>query len=120
MRRSCGCVTRRTHDISAHVMRRIFPTDVDVDVDVESSYDAPRTPPPHRPFVLLNMVTSADGAFAVDGRTRPLSSPADQHVFHVLRAIPDVILVGAQTVRAEGYGPAQLSEDRRNHRVSRG
>ena len=99
-------------------MRCIFPGAGDL--DLESSYDADREARPHRPFVLVNMVASADGAFAVEGRTRALSSPADHQVFHLLRSIPDVILVGAQTVRAEGYGPPEVSEDRQRRRVARG
>jgi riboflavin-specific deaminase-like protein len=99
-------------------VRRVFPTAADL--DLESSYDADRPAGPLRPFVLVNMVASADGAFAVDGRTRALSSPADQQVFHLLRSVPDVILVGAQTVRAEHYGPPRLNEERQRRRVARG
>lgn len=99
-------------------MQRIFPV-VD-EVDIESSYDADRPASPRRPFVLVNMVASVDGAFAVDGRTRALSSPEDHEVFHLLRSVPDAILVGAQTVRAEGYGPARIREDRQARRVARG
>jgi riboflavin-specific deaminase-like protein len=101
-------------------VKRIFPTVADLDVDFESSYDADRPAHPQRPFVLVNMVTSVDAAFAEDGRTDGLSSPADQEVFHLLRGIPDAILVGAQTLRAEHYGPPRLSEDRQARRVARG
>ena len=99
-------------------MKRIFPTVEDL--DVEASYDADRPAHPQRPFLLVNMVASVDGAFAVDGRARALSSPADHQVFHLLRSIPDAILVGAQTVRAEHYGPPRVSEDRQARRVARG
>jgi len=90
------------------------------DVDVESSYDDVRSPQDRRPYVVLNMVSSADGAIAVEGRTKGMSSPADNVVFHLLRSIPDVILVGAQTVRAEGYGPPRVSAERQARRVARG
>lgn len=99
-------------------MKRLYPTADDV--DLESSYDAERPARPQRPFILVNMVASVDGAFAVDGRTRALSSSADHDVFHLLRSIPDAILVGAQTVRAERYGPARLSQDRQARRIARG
>jgi riboflavin biosynthesis pyrimidine reductase len=52
------------------------------------------------------MVTSADGAAYVDGRSTGLSSPDDKRIFGVLRALADVILVGAGTARAEEYRPA--------------
>ncbi len=99
-------------------MRDLHP-DVD-DVDVESSYDDVRLPREGRPYVLVNMVSSADGAFAVDGRTKDMSSPSDERVFHLLRSIPDVILAGAQTVRTEHYGPPRVSTARQARRVARG
>jgi riboflavin biosynthesis pyrimidine reductase/flavin reductase (DIM6/NTAB) family NADH-FMN oxidoreductase RutF len=99
-------------------MRRLHPEVGDV--DVESSYDDERQPRAERPYVLVNMVASVDGAFAVGGRTKEMSSPADKLVFHLLRSIPDVILVGAQTVRSERYGPPRVSEERQERRRSRG
>jgi riboflavin biosynthesis pyrimidine reductase len=65
---------------------------------------------PGRPWVLLNMVSSIDGATAVDGGSTALSDDDDRALFHVLRAVPDVILVGAGTVRAENYRPVSLPE----------
>jgi riboflavin-specific deaminase-like protein len=73
-----------------------------------------------RPYVAVNMVMSADGAIAVEGRTKDLSSDADRVVFHHLRSLADVILVGAQTVRDERYGPPRISEERQAERVARG
>ena len=54
-----------------------------------------------------NMVTSADGAVSIDGRSGGLSGPADRMLFTVLRSLADLILVGAGTVRAERYGPVR-------------
>lgn len=51
------------------------------------------------------MIASLDGATAVDGRSGGLSCPADSELLHALRATADVVMVGAATVRAEGYGP---------------
>ncbi|HLH84999.1 MAG TPA: pyrimidine reductase family protein [Trebonia sp.] len=58
-------------------------------------------------WLRANMVASADGAAFLDGRSGGLSSEADRRLFGVLRALADVILVGAGTARAEGYGPAK-------------
>ena len=70
-----------------------------------------------RGWVRANMVATLDGAASGgDGRSGSISAPADTAVFGVLRALADVILVGAGTVRAEGYGPAkprQAFADRR-------
>lgn len=59
--------------------------------------------PAEKPWVRANMVTSLDGSAVQDGRSGGLSSPADQRLFGLLRALADVVLVGAGTVRAEGY-----------------
>lgn len=57
-----------------------------------------------RPWVGLCMVTSIDGSTVVGGRSRSLSNPVDAAVLGQLRELADVVLVGAGTVRAEGYG----------------
>jgi riboflavin biosynthesis pyrimidine reductase len=56
------------------------------------------------------MVGSLDGAATVDGLSGGLSSPGDRRVFWALRALADVILVGAGTARAEGYHPTRTKE----------
>ena len=87
-------------------MRQLLPAPV-ADVDPAALYGrANRTQPGGRPWVLANMVASVDGQAAVEGRTSPLSGPADRSVFRLLRSVADVVLVGAGTVRIERYGPA--------------
>jgi riboflavin biosynthesis pyrimidine reductase len=68
----------------------------------------------------VNMVTSVDGAAAVDGRVGVLSGTADQVLLHELRLLCDVLLVGAGTIRAEGYGPIRLTEEQQQQRVAAG
>jgi riboflavin biosynthesis pyrimidine reductase len=53
--------------------------------------------------VELCMVTSLAGAVAVEGRSGPMSSPADRLVLATLRSAARLVLVGAGTVRAEDY-----------------
>ncbi|MBV9095386.1 MAG: pyrimidine reductase family protein [Streptosporangiaceae bacterium] len=65
--------------------------------------------PPGR-CLRANFVVSADGAATVNGVSAGLSSPADRRVFLLLRNLADVVVVGAGTVRAEGYGPARPSK----------
>ncbi len=81
-------------------------------------------------LVRADMVVSADGAAVVAGSSRPLSTPADREVFRALRALSDVVLVGAGTARAERYGggpdrrpgvaAVPLSREHRAWRVERG
>jgi riboflavin biosynthesis pyrimidine reductase len=62
---------------------------------------------PRERWLRANMVSSADGAGFLDGRSGGLSSAADRRLFGLLRALADVVLVGAGTARTEGYGPAK-------------
>ena len=70
-----------------------------------------RPAPAGRPYVLSNMIESADGATALDGVSGGLGGPADQAVFGALRAIADMILVGSATVDAEDYRPPGPGSD---------
>ena len=71
--------------------------------------------------VRANMVASVDGATAGhDGRSGTLGTPADRRVFAVLRALADVVLVGAGTVRAEGYRDLPVASHLREARAAAG
>ena len=59
--------------------------------------------------VRVNFITSLDGAATVDGLSGGLGNEDDKLVFDTLRLLSDVIVVGAGTVRAEGYGGIRLS-----------
>ncbi|MFQ5523109.1 MAG: dihydrofolate reductase family protein [Acidimicrobiia bacterium] len=67
---------------------------------------------PDRPWVLLNMIASVDGATSLGGKSTALGDQDDLAVFKALRAVPNVILVGAGTARAENYGPVRLDAER--------
>ncbi len=68
----------------------------------------------------MNMVSSLDGATALEGVSGGLGGPADQQVFSALRAQADLIVAGAQTVRAENYRAPQTSEAVQAERIARG
>lgn len=70
-----------------------------------------RMKPPRAPWVSANFVSSIDGAVTVDGLSAGLGSAADKRLFDLQRRPASVILVGAGTVRAEGYGPMVLDEE---------
>ena len=71
----------------------------------------PRSHADQRPWLFTNMVTSLDGAAAVDGLSGALGDDDDKAVFRALRASADAIVVGAATVNAERYRPPVLSPD---------
>lgn len=64
-----------------------------------------------RPWVMVNMVVSVDGGTAVEGSATPLNDPDDKMLFRALRSVADYVLAGAETVRAENYGPVQLDDE---------
>ncbi len=67
------------------------------------------------------MLGSLDGAATgADGLSGSLSDAADRRVFATLRALADVVLVGAGTVRAEGYQDVQVPDRLRHLRAARG
>ncbi len=74
-------------------------------------------PRPH--WLRANMVASADGAGSLDGLSGGLSAPADRRLFVVLRALCDVVLVGAGTARTEGYRPARVRPELAGLRAGR-
>lgn len=101
-------------------VRQLLPHPVD-DVDPVALYATDERPAPaDRPWVLANMVASADGATAVDGRSGALGGPADRAAFTAIRAVADVILVAAGTARAEGYGPPRTPPALQERRRARG
>jgi riboflavin biosynthesis pyrimidine reductase len=88
------------------VFRRLLPAPLEERFTAADLAAAvPAVPPAARPFVLLNMIATADGRATIAGRTAPLANRADYELFHALRARADAVMVGAETVRVEGYGP---------------
>ncbi|MFF7212434.1 pyrimidine reductase family protein [Streptomyces sp. NPDC008238] len=105
-------------------MRRLFPAPAPAETldGPEALADAYAYPESagDAPWLRANMVSSLDGAARHDGRSQPLSSDADMRVFGVLRALADVVVVGAETVRQEGYRPARAREAFAERRAAAG
>ncbi|UWE11660.1 pyrimidine reductase family protein [Actinacidiphila bryophytorum] len=107
-------------------MRRLLPpagtTDPDLDTPrgLAAAYAYPAPREKDRPYLRANMVASLDGAAHAEGRSAPLSSPADMRIFGTLRALADAVLVGAETVRREGYRPAKARKDFAEQRAAAG
>jgi 5-amino-6-(5-phosphoribosylamino)uracil reductase len=69
----------------------------------------PEPPRDERPFLALNFIATADGRATIRGRTGPIANRADHELFHALRTRFDAVMVGAQTVRVESYGPLEAT-----------
>lgn len=72
-----------------------------------------------RPHLRANFVASLDGAATLGGLSGGLNDAWDEQVFDLLRRLADVVIVGAGTLRAEGYGGLRLDDEavawRRDH-----
>ncbi|MES2169486.1 MAG: pyrimidine reductase family protein [Actinomycetota bacterium] len=77
-------------------------------------------PLPDGEWLRVNLIESIDGAATVDGRSGGLGTDTDHRLFELLRRTSDAVLVGAGTVRAEGYGAMRVSEESSAWRVARG
>lgn len=76
--------------------------------DLLAPYAAVQRSAENRPWVMANMVGSLSGSAAIGGRVGALSHGPDAQLFTDLRSVADVVMVGAETVRREGYGPVRL------------
>lgn len=99
------------------MIRSFLPEDrvLEDQAQIESAYLHPS-----ERHLRVNFVVSLDGAVEVAGRSGPLGGPADRAAFMAMRAVADVVLVGAGTARAENYGPVRLSAEVQQRRRSRG
>ncbi|WP_329137567.1 pyrimidine reductase family protein [Streptomyces sp. NBC_01476] len=99
-------------------MQRLFPRpgpgatreSLDEVLGLADAYAYPAGGPPGTPYLRANMVSALDGAARAEGRSAPLSSPGDMRLFGTLRGLADLVLVGAETVRQEGYRPAKVRD----------
>lgn len=108
------------HTDTVRCVRQLLPTPLD-DVDPYLAHVAAERPTPtDRPWVMVNMVASTDGATAVDGVSGGLGGVADKAVFSAIRSLADVVVAAAGTTRAESYGPPRMSAERRADRAARG
>lgn len=72
-------------------------------------------------WVRAMMVTTLDGAAAgPDGLSGSISSSVDKQVFDAVRRLADAVLVGAGTIRAEGYGPMRAKPADQQRRAAAG
>ncbi len=87
------------------------------DDDVRDAYPWPSG----RRWVRAMMVTTLDGAAAgPDGLSGSISSDVDKSVFNAVRRLAGAVLVGAGTVRAEGYGPMRARPEDAERRAEAG
>jgi riboflavin biosynthesis pyrimidine reductase len=89
------------------ILTRVFPVPGDpIDISTTGSRDllADLYRPPRPDWVRLNLIGSASGsAIGSDGTSETLTNTADRALLGVIRGLADVVVVGAASVRSEGY-----------------
>jgi riboflavin-specific deaminase-like protein len=128
----CRCVSKWYMASSARdaasgpplTLRRLLPqgapTTVEQLVDELGLAELAIAGSPSRPYVMLNMISTADGRATLGGRSGAIGNEADKALFHGLRTAVDAVMAGAGTVRAEHYRRLVRDERRRQIRRERG
>ncbi len=66
--------------------------------------------PPNPEWLRLNLVATVNGSAAgKDGTSETITSQMDRRILGVIRELSDVVLVGAASVRSEGYQIPKMS-----------
>jgi 5-amino-6-(5-phosphoribosylamino)uracil reductase len=86
------------------------------DGDLPRLYDYPER---EGTWLRANFIASVDGGATADGSSGAMGGPGDRQIFNLLRELADVIVVGAGTVRIEGYSGAHLGVAERQERQAR-
>ncbi len=89
------------------ILTKVFPTPT-LSIDTEAPGGREKLlelyRPPQRDWLRLNLIASVNGqAAGSDGTSETLTSAADRTILGVIRELSDVVLVGARSVRKEGY-----------------
>jgi len=73
-----------------------------------------------RPHLFTNFALTVDGRATIDGRSGAIGSDTDTAMLVALRLHPDAVMIGAGTLRAEGYGRVVADPAKRRLREDRG
>ena len=86
-------------------MRRLLPDPGTTTVEEQlDSYRPGEHARDDRPFVAMNFAATVDGRAAIGGVSGPIGSDTDTAMLVGLRTCFDAVMIGAGTMRAEGYG----------------
>ena len=104
----------------SHTVDRLWPdpaSGLDLD-EAMAAYRRP-DPPPGRPLVAINMVTSIDGRAQRDGSAEGIAGRADRRLMRLYRAAFDAVGSGAGTLRAAGLW-LRIGDDLAERRAEEG
>ncbi len=86
-------------------LRRLLPEPGTTTVgEIVAGFDPAAAAPAGRPYVYTNFALTIDGHATIEGRSGAIGSDADTAMLVGLRMRADAVMIGAGTLRAEGYG----------------
>jgi riboflavin-specific deaminase-like protein len=98
-------------------LRRLLPEPGTTTVgELVSDFDPAAAAPGERPFVYTNFALTVDGHATIEGRSGAIGSNADTAMLVGLRMRADAVMIGAGTLRAEGYGQVIRDPEKRAQR----
>ncbi len=102
-------------------MRRLLPDPGETTVaDQVASLDLVGQARPGRPYVVTNFALTLDGHATIGGRSGAIGSDSDTAMLVGLRTRVDAVMIGAGTMRAEGYGRVIADPAKRDRREREG
>jgi riboflavin-specific deaminase-like protein len=76
--------------------------------------------PDERPYLFTNFALTLDGSATIDGRSGKIGTDSDTAMLVALRTRVDAVMIGAGTMRAEGYGRVIGDPAKRERREQEG
>ena len=102
-------------------LRRLLPDPGSTTVgELLSGFDPGAMAGDDRPYVFTNFALTVDGQATIDGRSGAIGSETDTAMLVALRMQAEAVMVGAGTMRAEGYGRVIADPAKRKLREQRG
>ncbi len=88
--------------------------------DQVATLDLVSMAPAERPYLYTNFALTLDGSATIDGRSGKIGTDSDTAMLVALRTRADAVMIGAGTMRAEGYGRLIADPAKRERRAREG
>ena len=103
------------------MIRRLVPDVADTTIAGQAAtLDLVSKPHEDRPYVISNFALTLDGSATIDGRSGKIGTESDTAMLVALRTQVDAVMIGAGTMRAEGYGRVIADPAKRARREEAG